>query len=99
MVDRETFRRELIGDFNRLSDLIVRYAKGDYAVRFERDLLTEVVQIKTRLMSVPDAEWDRRLEETQDRVAAVREAHRQRLSLLGRFRMDLQDLVEPGAGL
>ncbi len=97
MVDRETLREELTGDFNRLGDLIRQYAYGDRSVRFERDLLTEEVRIKSPMMSVPDAEWDRRMREVQDRIAELREAHRQRMVGPGWFRMDMQDLVEPGS--
>ena len=95
MVDRETLKKELIGDFNRLSDLILQYADGDRSVRFERDLLTEEVRIKSSLMSVPDAEWDWQMREVRGRIAELREAHQQRMAGLRSFRVVMQGPAEP----
>ena len=94
MVDRETLKAELIGDFNRLSKLILQYANGDRSARFERDLLTEEVRIKSSMMSVPDAEWDWRMREARGRIAELREAHRQRMAGLRSFRVVMQAPAE-----
>ena len=95
MVDRETLREELIGDFNRLGKLILQYADGDRSARFERDPLTEEVRIKSPLMSVPDAEWDQRMREVQGRIAELREAPRQRMAGPGSFRVVMRGPAEP----
>ena len=97
MVDRETLKKELIGDFNRLSRLILQYADGDRSARFERDLLTEEVRIKSSLMSVPDTEWDRRIREVRGRIGELREAHQQRMTGLRSFRVVMQGPAEPGS--
>ena len=97
MVDREALQNELVGDFTRLGDLILQYARGDRSARFERDLPTEEVRIKSSLMSVPDAEWSQRTGEVRDRIVELREAHQQRMAGPGWYRMDLQNPVEPGS--
>ena len=46
MTPHEALRQQLFGDLHRLHDLIRRYAKGDSAVKAERDQLEGAVQVK-----------------------------------------------------
>ena len=50
MFDCDALRRQLLGDLDRLHDLILRYAAGNRAVKQERDQLEGAVQVKLALL-------------------------------------------------
>ena len=46
MSPQDQLRRQIIADLERLHRLIVRYARGDYSVKQERDQMEGAVQVK-----------------------------------------------------
>ena len=46
----ENFKRQLVKDMDRYSDLIVRYAAGEREVRDERDRLKESIEVRFALL-------------------------------------------------